>query len=272
MIGTASAPPDATGTTETVVAYFVRDPSFTGEFGHLGAVAVRSNTSGSQLFNLSADLGETPYADLTARDLNGDGAAELAVIGGVGAHSSLLRIFKWNGAGYGLVEEFFGDSGVRLSDLDGDGIDEVIVGIRHYDRAQTREDTIMRWTGTSYTPTQTRWGFTFEDPAFRDYPEAAVLQYYLSIQQHDYRAAWDLLGPGMRSGQSFESFVQGFATTQDVRVEDLEVTREDAASATVRVEISSLERDGSTNRYAGTWIGDRAAAGWRLGGAYITPA
>ena len=44
VIETASGGPDASGATETLVAYFVRDPSFGSfELGHLGAIAVRTS-------------------------------------------------------------------------------------------------------------------------------------------------------------------------------------------------------------------------------------
>lgn len=272
VLATASAPPDAAGTVESVVAYFVRDPSFTGtELGRVGALAVRNGPAGSQAFKLSEDLGETSYAEVVARDLTGDGAPELAITGGVGAHSTVLRIFRWNGSGYGMVEEFFGDSGVRLVDVDGDGLEEVIVGMRHYDRAQTRSDTIMRWTGAGYDAAYTEWGFAFDSPEFHDYPEATTLDYYLAIDRRDFRTAWDLLGSSMREGQSFDAFVGGFATTQHVRVEDLELVKEDDAGATVRVELSSIERDGSLRRFGGTWIVQQAGGSWRLVGASITP-
>ena len=58
VIDTASAPPDGSGTTETVVAYFVRDPSFPNlELGRMGAVAVRSGGGGSQVYKLGDELG-----------------------------------------------------------------------------------------------------------------------------------------------------------------------------------------------------------------------
>ena len=51
-----------------------------------------------------------------------------------------------------------------IRDLYARDIDEVIVGTRHYDRAQLRDDATLRWDGTAYRPAYGRWGFTF-DPA-----------------------------------------------------------------------------------------------------------
>jgi hypothetical protein len=271
LLGTTVAGPDTTGLTETLVAYFVPDPSLpTLSVGRVVAVAIRADASGIQTYPLGDSLGETPFAELTARDLNGDGLTELAVLGGVGAHSTVLSIFRWNGSGYSLLEEFFGDSGIGLTDLDGDGIDEVVIGMRHYDRAQLRHDTVMRWIGSAYVADYSRWSFTF-DPSLADYPESSVLQYYLHIADHRYRAAYDLLGGGMQSSQSFADFERGFAGTRDVRVEDLEVTREDDAEATVRVSISSVEVDGSVSHFEGTWLVQRINNAWRLTGSYIVP-
>jgi hypothetical protein len=75
----------------------------------------------------------------------------------------------------------------------------------------------------------------------------------------------------MRSGQTYAAFEQGFAGTRDLWVEDLEVTNEDGASATVRVRFSSVGQDGTVSRYEGAWVAGRAAGEWRLSGAYVTP-
>src|SRR4051812_21855492 len=49
VLASASAPPDAAGMVESVVAYFVRDPSFSSaDLGRVGAVAVRSGAGGNQ--------------------------------------------------------------------------------------------------------------------------------------------------------------------------------------------------------------------------------
>jgi hypothetical protein len=272
VLATTSVGPSAEGATETLVAYFQRDASLPGSsFGRVGALVVRADASGSRTYPLGEDLGEAPSAELIARDINGDGLTELGVLGSVGVHSWTLGLWRWDGSGYALLDEFFGDSGLTVRDLDGDRVEEVIVGQRHYDRAQLRHDTVFSWNGLAYAPAYNRWGFTFDDPGFKEYPEAVVVEYYLRLAARDYQAAWNLVGPSMRSGQTFAEFSQGFAGTRDVRVEDLEVTSEDAATATVRVEISSVEQDGTAQHFEGTWIAERSGESWRLAGSYITP-
>jgi hypothetical protein len=270
-LDTLTVGPDATGATVTLVAYFVRDTSFpSAEIGKVGALAVRESGGTSQTYQLGDNLGEWAFAQLAAKDLTGDGSAELAIFGGVGAHSMLGHVYGWNGSGYDLIGDFFGDGGVGLKDIDGDGLDEVLVGMRTYDRAQTRIDSAMKWSGSTFEPIFNRWGFNF-DPSQAEYPEAAVLRYYLAIADRDYRAAYDLLGGGMQQSQAYSSFEQGFAATRDIRVEDLEVQREDDTSATVRVEISADETGGVTHRFGGTWQVQRTADAWKLVGSYITP-
>ena len=271
LLDSVSVGPDATGTALTLVAYFVRDTSFPGaEIGKVGALAVRHDVGGNQTYRLGGDLGEWAFARLAVQDLTGDGSAELSLFGGVGAHSMLGHVYGWNGNGYDLIGDFFGDGGVGLSDVDGDGLDEVMIGARTYDRAQTRIDSAMKWNGSAFESIFNRWSFHF-DPNLADYPEAAVLRYYLAIAGRDYRAAYDMLGGGMQQSQTYQSFEQGFAATRDVRVEDLEVQREDDTSATVRVEISTDEIGGVTQRYGGAWQVQRVADRWELVGAYITP-
>ncbi len=56
-----------------------------------------------------------------------------------------------------------------------------------------------------------------------------------------------------------------------MRVEYLEVMQEDDLSATVRVELSSLERGGTVQRYSGTRLAERTGNAWLLASAYIMP-
>jgi hypothetical protein len=271
LLDTVTVGPDATGAAITLFAYFVRDASFpSAEIGKVGALAVRESDGTSRAYQLGGELGELPFARLAVQDLTGDGSAELSIFGAVGAHSALGHVYSWNGSGYDLIGDFFGDGGVGLKDVDGDGLDEVMVGVRTYDRAQTRIDSAMKWSGSTFNPLFNRWSFNF-DPSQADYPEAAVLRYYLAIAGRDYQAAYDLLGGGMQQSQAYAAFEQGFASTRDIRVEDLEVQREDDSSASVRVAISADHTSGVTEHFGGTWQVKRVADRWELDGAYITP-
>jgi hypothetical protein len=269
VVGTAAAT-RADGTVETLVGFFVRDPGFsTAELGRLGAIAVQEAGGQSRVYRLGDELGESPTAELMARDLTGDGGPELALRSVVGVHGTVMKIFRWSGQSYGVIGDFFGDSGVNLVDLDGDGVPEVVVGMRLYDRAQLRSEATLGWDGAAYRARYARLGFTFDPAQVQQYPEAVVLRYCQAIASKDYRAAYDLLGGGMRSGQSAANFAVGFADLADLRVEDLEVTREEAESAQVRVALTTTQVDGTQHHYEGTWTLERAGESWRLVGSYI---
>ena len=107
--------------------------------------------------------------------------------------------------------------------------------------------------------------------AAEDSPESTVLAYYLAVAGRDYRSAYDLLAPSMRSGQSYVDFEQGFAGLLELKVDGTEIVREEAASAMVRVEISTLDQVGGAARFGGSWMLERIEGTWRLAGSYLTP-
>lgn len=259
------------GVIESVVAYFVPSPDFPNALaGHVGAVAVRDGPSGRQVYPLSEDLGVIASAEVLAGDLNGDRKPELAVWGVVGAHTTVLHIFRWNGAGYDLIGDFIGDGHIALRDVDADDAYEVLASERNGDRAQLSRVTVYHWDGGGYSPVQQRWYFTFDPPRL-DYPEAVVLAYYLAIAAHDYPGAYMLLGPAMQAQLPYASFERGFASTEDAWVEELQVVSEGPASAVVAVRVGSLETDGSIKHFAGRWMVGLINGAWRLNAAEIAP-
>ena len=104
-----------------------------------------------------------------------------------------------------------------------------------------------------------------------DGPESTVLAYYLAVAGRDYHAAYDLLAPSLQSGQSYADFEQGFAGLLDLKVDGTEVLRQEAASAVVRVEISTLEQASGGGRFGGSWLLEQIDGAWRLAGSYMTP-
>lgn len=77
-------------------------------------------------------------------------------------------------------------------------------------------------------------------------PEAVVLAYFQAINDHDYARAWEL--GGRNFGQSYDTFVQGFADTVH---DTVTVTRTDGGAVTV--ELLAVHTDGSMHRYAGRY-------------------
>ena len=71
-------------------------------------------------------------------------------------------------------------------------------------------------------------------------------QYFDAINARDYRAAWALGGKNL--GSSYSAFVHGFADTASDSVAIL-----GAGGPTVRVNLDSLQSDGSVKRFTGTY-------------------
>ena len=75
-------------------------------------------------------------------------------------------------------------------------------------------------------------------------PAGVVTAYYSAIDQHDYRAAWQLGGDHL--GESYSSFVSGFSgTAQDT------VTVTGVSGDTAEVTLVAQNSDGSTADYSG---------------------
>ncbi len=82
--------------------------------------------------------------------------------------------------------------------------------------------------------------------------EIVVLNFYDAINTGDFEYAYALLGRSWRAGQSYDSFVQGFAATawDDVTVL---ATTEGRTSSTVTIALDAYQKDGSVRYYRGTY-------------------
>ena len=92
---------------------------------------------------------------LTLQDINGDGRLEVLCLQSMGASGQALQVFAWSADDYRLLRpvggrfdglEYFGEKGVRLVDLDGDGIVEVLGA---YGPAASASD-VYAWDGQAY--------------------------------------------------------------------------------------------------------------------------
>ena len=81
-------------------------------------------------------------------------------------------------------------------------------------------------------------------------PSAIVIAYFDAINARDYQTAWNL--GGRNAGGSYSSFVIGFSTTRMVSVQILD-TSGDIGTGVVTAQVTSLETDGSTKVFRGTY-------------------
>jgi hypothetical protein len=81
-------------------------------------------------------------------------------------------------------------------------------------------------------------------------PAGTVMAYFDAINARDYQKAWDLGGKNTTS--SYSSFVSGFKTTEMVSVQILDVSG-DPAAGVVTARLTTLETDGSTKVFEGTY-------------------
>ena len=80
-------------------------------------------------------------------------------------------------------------------------------------------------------------------------PAAVVRQYYADLNAQDYQDAWQL-GADNFAGTSFDQWKSGFAGTVSVQVQ---ADDDPSDPSTADVVIDSLQSDGSTQHYTGTY-------------------
>lgn len=118
---------------------------------------------------------------------------------------------------------------------------------------------------SSGTVSATDGGAPPSDSAAEGWRGAAevVRRYYAAIDSRDYAAAYALWGDGGRaSGKSRSEFEAGFARTASVRVAIGDSGHMEGAAgsryATVPVTVDAVQRDGTRQRFAGSYVLRRA--------------
>ncbi|MBM9505869.1 hypothetical protein [Actinacidiphila acididurans] len=105
------------------------------------------------------------------------------------------------------------------------------------------------------TPTDTFTDTPTDTPATTDTttaptdPADVVRAYYDDINAQDFQAAWDLGGRNI-GGSSYSAWVDGFSTTQDVRVD---ATDDPSSSDLVDVSVTADQTDGTVKNFSGTY-------------------
>jgi len=116
---------------------------------------------------------------LQVQDINGDGRLEVLCVQAMGAAGQTLQVFAWFEDGYGLLrphgghfdgQASFGENAVRLEDVDGDGVVEILAA---YGPAPSQTD-VYGWDGQAYTYLETlsESGLTYQKV---NIPEAGLV-------------------------------------------------------------------------------------------------
>ncbi len=143
---------------------------------------------------------------LQVQDVNGDGRLEVLCVQAMGAAGQTLQVFAWSQDGYGLLhphgghfdgQDAFGENAIRLEDVDGDGVVEILAG---YGPAASETD-VYRWDGEAYTYLET---LSESDLTYQkvNIPEAGlVFEVPVGWQRLETEWAWSPVGDdGLRLG------------------------------------------------------------------------
>jgi hypothetical protein len=130
---------------------------------------------------------------LQVQDLNGDGVPEVRSVQAMGAGGERLYLLGWQEGGYGWLSpqggyfdgrEAFGETGVRVEDVDGDGVAEILAS---YGPATSQID-LYAWNGEAYAYQETL------DAAEARYQRVNVAQAGLSLEVP---VEWGQVEPGV---------------------------------------------------------------------------
>ena len=137
-----------------------------GRFGFLEPYFVFGGATGPERsVPLGSFVGGDPVGavggTIRADDVNADGKPEIAFSAFVGAHSALLWVLQWDGSTFvPLFAEVSNSPTVDLTDLDGDGVAEIVLGQSGYCGSYAgspRMAFAFRWENGAYRSASMRY-------------------------------------------------------------------------------------------------------------------
>ena len=164
VLGAVRAELDGDAQPEVVVLLGLGGTPDTLSYEHLEMMVLELDRAPEQAVawksgKLVSERGEA----LQARDINGDGRDEVLSYQSMGAAGYTLYVLGSSDGAFGLLlpkggyfdgQDHFGDVGVRLEDVDGDGLPEILAS---YGPAATNTD-VFKWDGQDYA-----FGITLQD-------------------------------------------------------------------------------------------------------------
>jgi hypothetical protein len=102
-------------------------------------------------------------------------------------------------------------------------------------------------------------------PASAGDPSAVVSAFYALVASHQFDSAAELWSPRMRATfPTDENLNHRFSQTEAIRLNRIDVVRQDQSQASVAVDLVESQRQSGQRHYIGTWHLIRGANGWKL--------
>jgi len=220
-------------------------------------------------------IGERPICDLTIEDINLDGAIEIVARGQARDGSQQLAIFIWDGTdSYPLLASFGGSAGVRLTDDNGDGLQDIVVENDVSPGIILGE--VSLWNGSRYARARSQYAIPddYHGPLSLDTADLTLIAFYLQLDQRSLITAYQLLSPAQQERQEYRNFVLSVAAVKRFRLGELEevVSNEENLTILKGSLITEVASGLSTERqeFYGEWQLKQLDAGWRIAGISLT--
>ena len=219
-------------------------------------------------------IGERPICDLTVEDINLDDVLEIVARGQARDGSQQLAIFTWDGTdSYPLLASFGGSAGVRLTDDNGDGMQDIVVENDVSPGIILEE--ISLWNGSRYVRARGQYAIPdgYLGPLSLDTAELTLIAFYLQLDQRNLTTAYQFLSPALQERQEYRDFVLSVAAVKRFRLGELEeVVNEENLTILKGSLITEVASGAPTERqeFYGEWQLKQLAAGWHIAGISLT--
>ncbi len=260
IVDSAEADSDGDGISEMVVIY--------KEQGVGRGLVIRREGENGKAYMLGGDkppeLFRESWTANTIRDINKDGKIEIMVEGVIQQMATSLNIFQWNGKAYETLLSLSGGEGIAIDDAENKGVYDFTALQLLFPRSAIIHTTHAEWKKTAYEVTSDVL-FLLGPPTTFNYPEEAALAYYIYLNKDEPEKMFALLTEPQRSKTPLQTLVELSRNVENVRVESLKIDEEKADSATVTLNVISVDRASQKEQPSQpVWRLKKEGKQWRL--------